>query len=313
MIRIGSYATQNYTLKHNLDSQARIREAQVQISSGKKAQNYNGISADVRRLEDLETRHAKTSAFAKSADRTDKRLAEMETVVGQLQDIASQFRSKLLQAASGGNLDSTNIQGEAETMLTEVAGLLNTDYEGRYLFGGSVTDQAPIQLDNGGTPLPYDDGSVNDIESGAYYQGNAQTLAARVDSDVTLDYGITADPNTDTGFHDLISALSRVANPAAALSDEVDSAISDLSDPNNGAIKRLADTIADIGSSRDILQRTTQRLEDNQLNAEEGISDIENVDVATAVTQLSGHQMTLESSYAVTARIANLSLLNYMR
>ncbi|MDZ7714104.1 MAG: flagellin [Rhodovibrio sp.] len=82
---------------------------------------------------------------------------------------------------------------------------------------------------------------------------------------------------------------------------------------SEGAIKRLADTHADIGSSQDILQRVRERLEDTRLNVEQGITDIENVDIAKAMTELSGHRTTLESSYAVTARMSQLSLLNFLR
>ena len=314
MIRIGSFAAQNLTLSQNMETQARMQEHRIQISTGKKAQAYDGISADTRRLEGLETKHQQISSFTKSIKRTDQRMAEMENVVSQLQDIASDFRSKLLQAGSGENLAATNIQGEAETLLQEAASLLNSEFEGRFLFGGSRTDQAPVVLqDNAGNDLQFDDGTPDDIESGAYYRGNDQVLSARVDTDLSVDYGVTADSANESGFHDLISALARVARPNVALEQEVENATDNLSDPNNGAIKRLADTRADIGSTRDVVERTKQRLEDTRLNVEEGITDIENVDVARAMTELSGHQTTLQASYAVTARVSNLSLLNFLR
>jgi flagellin-like hook-associated protein FlgL len=107
----------------------------------------------------------------------------------------------------------------------------------------------------------------------------------------------TALSYAETGGGDLLTTLG--LPPSGAMSE--------------GAIKRLADTHADIGSSQDILQRVRERLEETRLNVEQGITDIENVDVAKAMTELSGHRTTLESSYAVTARMSQLSLLNFLR
>jgi flagellar hook-associated protein 3 FlgL len=421
MIRIGSFAAQNLTLSKNMETQTRMHEARLQISSGKKAQAYEGIATDTRRLEGLETKHQQISSFKKSVDRTDQRLSEMAGAVDQLQDIASDFRSKLLQATSGDNLPSTNIQGEARALLNQTVGLLNSEYEGRYLFAGTATDRPPVDVADSGGDLDFDLDGANDVRSGGYYRGNDDVLSARVDSDFTMAYGVTADHTANTGFHDLMQALSRVAfandtdleaqsqnalrdlaggriglessattlatgqtsldSIMATTTDSIDITRADGTVVNvgyntaqpldvlaqdiagfpgldaevvtedgsarlrvydeagqaltvaengggplvgalglgsstalsEGAIKRLADTHADIGSSQDILQRVTERLEDTRLNVEQGITDIENVDIAKAMTELSGHRTTLESSYAVTARMSQLSLLNFLR
>jgi flagellar hook-associated protein 3 FlgL len=406
-----------------METQARMHEARIQISSGKKAQAYEGIATDTRRLEGLETKHQQISSFKKSVERTDQRLSEMASTVDQLQDIASDFRSKLLQATSGDNLPATNIQGEARALLNQTVGLLNTEYEGRYLFAGTATDRPPVTLtQDDGTPLDFENGGDVDFRMGDYFRGNTDVLTARVDTDFEMAYGVTADPTAKTGFHELMTALARVATAdtpqnSVSLASEVKGALRDLAggrialesqttgitdpqdptggptmagdleftrgdgttatvpypagsledvavaisqgapdidadvverdgewhlrvfadggepltvtndtgnaaatlsiDPSGalteGAIKRLADTHADIGSSQDILQRVTERLEDTRLNVEQGITDIENVDVAKAMTELSGHRTTLESSYAVTARMSQLSLLNFLR
>lgn len=421
MTRISTFAANQLSLAHTLESQVRAQEARIQISSGKKSQTYDGISADVRRLETLEKDHAAGKAFSRAVERTSLRLKEMESAVGEMQDIASRFRSVLLQADSGSNLESSNVQEQANQYLDQVASLMNTKLEGRFLFAGSATNRRPVDLtDTSGNPLPYNDATVGDIESGAYFKGNSDTLSVRAGEDVTVDYGVTADPEAETGFHDLIKALSRVSDPRESLASEVENAIRDLSggilayrsqstavsDPSAnlagtvttagtlqiseaggtnsvvsydpatdsledvaarindtaaadarvvtrdgsahleifaesggglsitesgggsligdltlaqdgrrepGAIQRLADTRADIGSSRDVLQRTSERLANTQVNVEDSISSIEDVDVSKAATLLSEEQITLETSFAVSARLSRTTLLNFLR
>ncbi|RDD63651.1 flagellin [Ferruginivarius sediminum] len=421
MTRIGTFAASQLVLQRNMDAQARAQDLNIQLASGKKSQTYDGVSTDVRRLESLEKDHAANSAFSRAIDRTALRLQEMESAVSDMQDIASRFRTVLLQADSGNNLDSSNVQEQAKQFLDQTVSLMNTKLEGRFLFGGSATNRQPVDLgDGGGGRLPFNDGTTGDIESGAYFKGNSDVLSVRADEGVTIDYGITADPREDTGFHDLIKALSRVADPRQSLGEEVENAIRDLSgavlafesgstaitdpaatlvpavatagtlqlvdsggatstinyDPavdsledvaarindtnaadarvsfrngaahlqifsnsggtlnvtetgggslmgdlgltqngriEPGAIQRLADTRADIGSTRDVLERTSNRLADAQVNIEDNISGIENVNVTEAVTQLSQEQTTLETSFAVTARLSRISLMNFLR
>jgi flagellar hook-associated protein 3 FlgL len=316
MIRIGSFAAQNLTLAKNMETQARLHEKHLQVSTGFKAQRYDGIAPDARRLEGLETKHAKLGSYTKAVDRTDQRLAEMENAVGQLQDIASNFRTLLLQAGSADNLASSNVQSDAEQMLKQVESILNTDYEGRYLFAGSATDTPPINLSDGGGPMYFLPPTAGDpsISNGDYYEGNGQVLSVQADRDLEVDYGVTAEPGNDSGFDQLIQSLGRIARPDAPLDNpEIEAALGQLSNEPDGAIARLADTRADLGSTRAVLETTRQRLEDTRLVVEEDLTDIEQVDMARAMTELSSHQNTLESSYAVTARMSRLSLLDFLR
>jgi flagellar hook-associated protein 3 FlgL len=310
MIRIGSFAAQNLTLAKNMETQARLHEKHLQVSTGLKSQDYQGIAHETRRLEGLETKHARLDSYTKAIDRTDQRMAEMENAVGQLQSIASDFRSLLLQAGSADNLAQSQIQNDAEQMLKQAASILNTDYEGRYLFAGSATDQTPIDL----TGLDFDDGTANDIESGAYYDGNDQELSVQVDRDLKVYYGVTAEPGNDAGFDQLIQSLGQIARSAAPLTGaDIETALGRLSNEPAGAIAQLADTRANLGSTRAVLETTRARLEETRINVEQGITEIEQVDLARAMTELSSHQNALESSYAVTARMARLSLLNFLR
>lgn len=296
MTRIGTFAANNLALQKNLEAQARIQEGRIQIASGKKSQAFSGIAqnSDARRLEGLRTEHSANAAFTRSIQRTELRLQEMESSVGQLQDIASRFQTFTLQAVSGDNVAKSNIEDIAGQFREEVASLLNTELEGRFLFGGSRTDVAPVDKDN---------------IDGDYYRGNADVLSVRADTSVTIEYGVTADPNAETGFDDLIQALNVVADANPATDADLDQALDDT----RTAIERLADTRSGIGTSQEILERTRERLEDKQVEVEGGISDVENVDITKVMTRLSQDQTSLEASFAVTARLNGISLLNFLR
>jgi flagellar hook-associated protein 3 FlgL len=296
MDRIGSFAAQSFTLQRNLETQARLDARQIQISSGKTAQAYDGIARDARRLEGLETRHAQNAAFTDAITRTDQRLQEMESAVGNMFETATEFRTLLMDAGSGGKLDTTNIVDQAQHMLESVASDLNVQMHGRFLFAGSATDTQPVDINVGSfTPGNTD-----------YYQGNGDTLSVRAAQDLDLDYGVTA---ADGGFRDLLGALKRIADTGGLNNAQIEASLDEV----NAAIRRIPDVQADLGSARDVLERTQERLTDQRVNTEQAIGEIEDTDIAEAMTQLSADQVTLESSYAVTARLSRVSLLNFLR
>lgn len=296
MTRIGTFAANNLALQMNMNTQVRIQDARIQISSGMKSQSHDGIAqnGDARRLEGLKTEHSANAAFSRAIERTELRLQEMESSVRELQEIASRYQSFLLQAANGDNAAASNIEEIADEYREQVAALLNTELEGRFLFGGSRTDVAPIDKDN---------------LDGAYYRGNTDTLTVRADTSVEIAYGVTADPNEPTGFDDLIQSLNIVADGAPVTNDDLDDAL----DLVKTSIDRLADTASGLGTSQEILERTRERLDDNQVQVEGGIGDVRDIDIAKVMTQLSHDQSALEASYAVTARLNQVSLLNFLR
>jgi flagellar hook-associated protein 3 FlgL len=304
MTSIGSYAQNQFVLRNNTEAQARVQEYRIQVSTGYKAQRYDGISADSRRLESLEQQHAQNRAFTKSIERTELRLDMMESSVEGLQDIAKEFRTTLLSAANAENLQSLDLTKIASDLREQAVALVNTEVEGRFLFSGSDTRTAPVGTDATSAPLASD----------LFYQGNTDTLSVRADKGVTLDYGITAAPGANNGIEELLTSLTQVMG-AGVTQDDLTAALDALTGETNatgGAIAKLADTRAQIGSSLDLMEGIRTRLEDNQVDVEAGISDIEDVDVSRAMTLLAEQQTTLETSYAVTARLARTSLLNFL-
>lgn len=428
MSSIGTFASNQFILRQNTQVQARLEDLRVQVATGKKSQQFDGIAKDVRRLEGLEKDFGATRTFKNGIERTELRLEQMETSINTLQEIAADFRTTLISAANdGGNLESIDLESIARDMRDEAIGELNSELAGRFLFAGSATRTEPIDFSNVT--------SLSDVRNGTYYKGNDDILSARANPDLTIDYGITADPNTDKGFHKLFQALTRVIEvPAASsLEEQVESAIRDLSgatvqrvlidsgnnisDPDaplnaaenlgagsvddidfdltfdgqtenvvfagpgagdttslrdiadqinaqagndlearvarqdghfrleifsrsesqvtlsanappddfvaqftnvangnsEGAIQELADTKSELGSSLATLENTRIRLEDKLVDIEAGIADIENIDLPQTMTLLTQEQTTLQASFAVTARLSQVSLLNFLR
>lgn len=81
----------------------------------------------------------------------------------------------------------------------------------------------------------------------------------------------------------------------------------------DGAIDELSDTRSAIGSTRGLLETTKTQLDTGQTQLNNSISDVEDVNLTRTMTLLAQNRTSLEASFAITARLQQTSLLNFLR
>ncbi len=149
-----------------------------------------------------------------------------------------------------------------------------------------------------------------DPNNPAFYKGDTQKLSARIETTTTMEYGITGD---ESGFEKLFRALFMAKN-ANVQSGSIDTATLDAALALAlEAIAEIPDIRSAVGSDRGILEETKSRHLDFLVSTTEAVSDIENVDVVEIIARISAQQVQLEASYTLTARLGQLSLVNFLR
>lgn len=320
MTRIATFATSQLTLTRTLETQRQLVDLQVQVSTGKKSQNYAAIVTDSFRLISLESSQARTAQYQSNIDQVDKRLEVMETSVGQVFDVAGRFKTMLQSALNGDGVNQVDTAQEAATARAQVAGLLNVQYGDRYLFAGTRTGTKPVELDGWTLPAMPLTPPLATIEAD-YYRGDDVQLSVEADKDLNVSYGITAD---EPAFEYVLRAMHYVETAGTPADREVletalalvNSAMgTNAGDAALGAEtlgRDLADLRAQIGTTRKTLQDTESRLSEFSLYLDQSIGDIENVDVAAAISELAIRQTQLEASYMTLSRLSKLSLAQYL-
>ena len=321
MTRIATLPYQQLTLAHALNSQRQMLDLQLQVSSGKVARDYAGIAPDSQRLVSLESAHARAVQYLDNNALVTRRLETMETSISQIYDTASRFRTLLVNALNTNNAVDLSIASEAGNFKKEVANLLNVEVEGRYLFAGSRTDVKPVDL-NGWTPPAMPLTPPLTPYASEYYKGDGVILAAEADTALSVNYGIAA---SESAFEYVLRAMHYVELTGSAPDRAtLETALALLNtalgtEKPNAALgadpiaRDLADLRTAVGTSRRSLDSATQRLQEFVLYTEQNIGDIENVDVAEAVTRLTAQQTQLEAAFMTISRLSQLSLLQYLR
>lgn len=303
MTRVSNLAQNERIVALIMQAQKDANDSQLQISSGRKAQTYQGIARDAGRLVEMETSHVKVSQYSANNNLVEDRLQLMESNVSQVADILSTFKSLLINALNSGNAAELNLSNQATEMMSQVATLLNTDLDGRHLFAGTMTDIEPVDLS--GLPpayvIPTSDGDAT-----GYYLGDATQLAVRADDNLDLTYGITADA---LGFEQTIRAMDIVRKGGPTDTVMLNHAL----DVVNSAINSVANIRTQVGNTRSSLSEIEKKHQDFILYAEETIGDLENTDITLAITKLNQSQLTLEASYTVLSKLGQISLLQFLR
>jgi flagellar hook-associated protein 3 FlgL len=134
----------------------------------------------------------------------------------------------------------------------------------------------------------------------------------RIDTQVTLNYGITAD--NPKAFEPIIRTLNFLAQNgpfnSASATDQAN--VTQAGQLLDQALQSLTTMRGNLGLQQAQLN-AAKSVHQSALNiAQNAISGIVSVDQATAITQLQTLETQLQASFSATSQIEKLSLVNYM-
>lgn len=299
MTRVSNVAQHNLIMNSIFDTQKRVYDRQIQISGGKESQTYDGIAADAQRLLTIEVTKSRTDKFIQQNQLLESRLQLMDTALDGMYQTASTLKARLIQRLNDATGSAGNLAQEAQNMLDAVAGFMNTQSNGRFLFAGTATNTQPVTF-----PVP--DPTVFGVPDTTYYNGDSTRLTARVSETVEVTYGI---PGDRQGFQQLIGSLKAAVRGDVQDDDTLLSTALDLA---TQAINALTDYRSEVGSTQALVNTTNARHLDYSVYAEGVVSDIENVDAAAALTALSADETLLEASFITVTRLSQLTLVNFL-
>ncbi len=147
MTRIAPFAQQQLILQQVLNVQARTYDAQVQIATDKKSQDYAGIAKDSERLISLEATRTRTEQFLANIQVQDQRIQLVDLGLETLDGAARDMRDTLDSALTSPAAFEGNLATLAANTRQLVLDVLNSRDGNRYLFGGTRSDTRPVSLD----------------------------------------------------------------------------------------------------------------------------------------------------------------------
>lgn len=237
-------------------------------------------------------------------------LTQAETSASQLNDLYARSLELLKSGETDlyGEAEKNAIKSELIGIRDEFAGIGNTTYAGRYIFGGYNTKEAPFEVDANGNFLY----NGKDMTTADFSEETGQIAEYEVDARTNIKVGVTGvelfGTGEESGYKIISDIIKTLEDPNSTAEDLVafESKLTTVRD-NNLAL------ISDIGGRSSRLELLENRTEDELLNLETMRSNIEDVDMAEAIMNLSFASYVYEASLQIGAQILQPSLVDYLR
>jgi len=301
VMRVATFALSEQMVAGALRTQATMANLQVQESSGLKSETFAGYGSDTQHVVNLQVSVARAQSHIDAATLADSKVQVMYSAVGSMTDIITQLRTQLSAATTGGSTETSSAISSAQQLLTQMGSLLNTQYDGQYVFGGARVSTAPVDL----TSFASGAGSTTTADT-SYYKGDGEIASVRVADDQTVSYGVTAD---NSAFEQVMRTLKYVANSSSLSSSDITRAL----DLASNALSATTAVQAKLSSAASQIESASANQSDYKSFAETLSSDLSGVDVAAVTAQLSTYQTQLTASYSAIAKIQSLNLASYLK
>jgi flagellar hook-associated protein 3 FlgL len=274
-------------------AQQRVLTAQQQVSTGKKVTKPSDdpvAASDILRINSQKSegeQYLRNLTFAKSKLQfTDNALDSVEQMVERARTLALMSFSDP-QSALG---YLTEINGLRDQLVSSA----NTAYAGRYIFGGSVTTQAPY---------------VKGSSGAVTYNGNSEDVLMQINRTVSVQTQI-AGSSLFSGPVDIFVVMADLATAIqAGDQDGIDAQVRNL--------ELFAETLSlartQVGGYLNLTANVESDLGAARLAYEVELTNKEAADMAAAITELTMSQNNLQATLAVGASISQVSILDYFR
>ena len=317
MVRSHLYDTQN-----NLTNMSKINQ---QISTGKV---INTVSDDPHKAIKIMNINNEIKYTEKYNYNIDESVGWMNTTDGALDNVGNllgEIKETILKVGNGtySQNEMKSLNEDMNEKIKQLADTLNSTHGGKYLFGGSSVDDAPI------TVIENPDGTVK-LEFSKDKNGqtipNTDDLKADISSGINIDYNISVGEilNIKDGNGNTVNLLDEINNLSTLMNDIANGdeqtaakAKETLLNDTKGKIDTLFDHVVNERTSLGVRLSTAEKIkelnDDDILNIQDVLSKTQDTDVVEKFIELKSAEMIYQASIQVGAKLIQPTILDYIR
>ena len=282
--------------------QSSLAKTQQQVATGRRmlAPSDDPVAAaralEVSQSQSINTQYGVNRGYAKDS------LVTVDSTLSSVTELLQNVKTTAISAGNGnlGDSERASIATALQSSLDQLMGLANTrDGLGNYLFSGYQTDVPAFSKDP--------------VTNVVQYDGDQGQRLIQVDSSRQMAVSAPGQGVFQGGGQDMFQTLNNLITQlntpgTAGLSAALSTANSNL----ELALKNVSTVRASVGTRLQELDALKSAGDDRNLQYSQNLSELQDLDYTKALTQLSQQQTTLEAAQKSFAKIADLSLFNYL-
>ena len=282
-------------------SNADIARTSNQISSQKRIETAADDSVGAHRALRLRSDLSETAANLAGANAAAGWGTTSDTALASVTEIVHRTRELVAQAGSDSllPLDRQNIAKELSQLVEQAKNVANAKFGDQYVFSGQASDTPPY------APGPSD-----------AYAGDGGAVIRTIGPGQSVQVNVAGDAIFGGAPGDG-KLLDTMRNAIAFLSGGTPADANNLRTTSLAALKVNLDQVvtarSTIGATQNRVELAASRLEDVQLTLTGQRSEIEDTDLAEAITHLSSQKTAYQAALSAGANVIQPSLMDFLR
>ncbi|MGE0024084.1 MAG: flagellar hook-associated family protein [Hyphomicrobium sp.] len=337
----------NATKETRVSLQAKLVEAQKESSTGRHADVTLTLGYLTQRTVSLRQDHARLQTFKDTNIVAASRLELTQTTLDGVADAAQSFLTTLMAARAAPSSAGVAIT-DAKNKLTSFEAAMNTTVNGTHIFAGVNTDVKPVTAYFGDPPSAAEtavadafstafgvsqgepgvanitgadmetflDGAFSDLFNAANWStswssASDQNITSRISTNERIETSTNANA---APFRAIASAYTMIADlDIENLSPDAYLAVIDKAIKVVGQVTAdLTDLRAGLGTAQERIKAADDRADVQMSLLTDHIGELERVDGYEATARVNALLTQIETAYALTARLQNLTLLDHI-
>lgn len=302
-----------------------------QLTSGKEISKPSDNPFKVARSMQLTTDINSNSQYNENIKDTTNWLDATDTALGQVTNIIQRVRELMVSAgnAAYGSNERGAISDELNQRVDELGQVLNTNFDGAYIFGGTKAASKPMGVDTDPVTseknLMYIDATGSELSMGntdAYTQNQLDMLGTKmkveVSQGVTMDYNVTAKEvlsfkNNSGASIDTMDLLKQITqNLNSSNTDDNSKVINENLKGIDEVVTNLLRIRSEVGAKQNRMDSAQTKNEDENFNMTDILSKTEDIDFTEKTIEYSMAQTVYSASLQVSAKVLPSTLMDYL-
>lgn len=311
---------------------ANLQKIQSQLSTGKEISKPSDDPFKVSRSMQLSSQINANKQYNNNIKDTSNWLDATDTALNQLTNNLQRVRELVVSAgnAAYGSDERQAIKDELNQRIEEIAQVLNTNFDGKYLFGGTKVTSKPLGTktdENGNTVIFQSGKNGTELFEGSTTEANvadqinmlSAKMSVEISQGVTMDYNVTT-----TDIFNFTNERGEYVNLGAVLSNIVKNLDTDTPEAQKeltstdlqgitDSISNLLKIRSEVGAKQNRMESAQEKNETENYNMTEVLSKTEDIDITEKVMEYSVMQTVYMASLQTSAKVIQPSLLDYIR
>ncbi|MGG7176599.1 flagellar hook-associated protein FlgL [Clostridium paraputrificum] len=331
-MRVTNRMLSNNYLRDMRSNLGNMQKLNGQLSSGKEIRRPSDNPFKVARSMQLHTDINTNKQYNENIKDTINYLDATDQALYQATNTMQRIRELMVSAgnAAYGSDERKAIADEMNERVSEITQILNTNFDGKYIFGGTKASSKPLDTkansNTGNNEIIFVDKEGNELPTNSddpYVLSQLDMIGSKLSTEISqgvlMDYNVSAKEiltfkNKDGNEINVINLMNDIVNNLTSDNGlDTNKVINENLSAIDDVVNNLLTIRSEVGAKQNRMESAQLKNEDENFNMTDILSKTEDIDFTEKTIEFSMAQTTYIASLQVSAKILPPSLMDYIR